>query len=159
MPLGYVTLEEANKYVETHYLETDDARLRWEDLEDESKEVLLVRSFEGIDSLPFPGRKTYPSQEECFPRYPSTEVPLRIKYAQIENALALSEDSYDAESSFYERLQRYGIQSYSIGNLSETFGSVVSGGSSDVITFSSVGIVSNRAKQYLLPYLRGGYKI
>ena len=39
--IGYVTLEEADAYVETHYLEVEDARTNWEDLENESKEILL----------------------------------------------------------------------------------------------------------------------
>lgn len=157
--IGYVTLEEANAYVETHYLETEDARTNWEDLEDESKEILLRKSFECIDSLIFTGRKTFPDQSTSFPRFPETEVSQKIKFAQIENALSLSDDSVQEESSFYSKLKSFGIQSYSIGNLSETFGSVSAGADSASTTLTSKGIVSTKAQQYLLPYMYGGFRI
>lgn len=157
--IGYVTLEEANTYVETHYLETEDARVTWEDLEDESKEILLRKSFECIDNLTFTGRKTFPGQNTSFPRYPEPEVSQKVKYAQIENALALSDASVQEESDFYNKLKSFGIQSYSIGNLSETFGSVSSGTTSINTMLTSKGIVSTKAQQYLLPYIYGGFRI
>lgn len=157
--IGYVTLEEANDYVRTHYLETEDVRINWEDLEDESKEILLRKSFECIDSLIYTGRKTFPEQDTSFPRYPETEVSQKVKYAQIENALTLSDASVQEESSFYNKLKSFGIQSYSIGNLSETFGSASTGSTSVNAELTSKGIVSTRAQQYLLPYIYGGFKI
>lgn len=157
--IGYVTLEEADAYVETHYLEVEDARTNWEDLENESKEILLRRSFEAIDNLVLTGRKTFPDQDTSFPRYPSTEVPARVKYAQIENALSLSDASIQEDTAFYSKLKSFGITSYSIGNLSETFGASSAEADSVNTSLTAKGIVSTKAQQYLLPYIYGGFRI
>ena len=77
--IGYVTLEQANEYVATHYISTDNLRVGWEMLTDEDKAALLLRSFETIELLPFAGRKAVPGQENAFPRFPETEVPNQIK--------------------------------------------------------------------------------
>lgn len=159
MTIGYVTLEEANQYIETHYLETEEARTMWEDLDDDSKEILLRRSHEAIDCLPFPGRKTYPDKPESFPRYPKTEVPYQIKHAQIENALSLSDTSISAEKDFYDKMRSFGISSYSIGNLSESFGSATVGASGIKEQLGSVGVLSSRAQMLIAPFLYGGFRI
>ena len=155
--IGYVTLDEANTYVQEHYTLEDNDRIFWENLSDDSKAVYLRNSFESIERLPFAGRKTNPEQVTAFPRFPSTEIPLDIKYAQIENAVSLNAQSSSADtafdSSFYQQMQLYGISSYSIGNLSES----LSDRSTNV--FVSSGIVSYKASNLLGPFLNGGYKI
>ena len=87
---SYVTVEEANVYIQNNLLTTDPLRISWEALFDEEKQVLLNRSAAVINSLPFPGRKMNVNQENAFPRYPNTDVPDDIKAAQIENALTTS---------------------------------------------------------------------
>lgn len=153
--VGYVTLEEADTYVATHYVEDSDERTCWEDLDDSDKNVLLLVSYEAIERLPFPGRKTIASQDSSFPRYPSREIPKDIKYAQIENALALSDSTSSEDTKQYERLWNAGVSSYSIGNLSETIGQASAG----LATLSQSGVDSPKAKKLLLPYLSGGYRI
>nr|DAF76497.1 MAG TPA: Putative Head Tail Connector Protein [Caudoviricetes sp.] len=153
--IGYVTLEEANLYVATHYVEDSDERTHWEDLDDSDKQVLLLTSFEAIERLPFPGRKTLNSQSTMFPRYPSTEVPIDIKAAQIENAVAQSDSDELEDAKQYERLWNVGVSSYSIGNLSETIGTASFG----VSATSQSGITSAKAKKILIPFLSGGYSI
>lgn len=153
--IGYVTLEEANDYVATHYLLTDDLRISWESLPDEDKIVLLTKSFQTIELLPFTGRKLNSDQSTVFPRWPQKEVPIAIKWAQIENALARSDASNEEDAKHYERLWTYGVESYSIGNLSER----TSSGTYSLRGAQSTGIVSALAERLLRPYLGGGYRM
>lgn len=153
--IGYVTLEEADLYVATHYVEDSDERTYWEDLDDSDKQILLLTSYEAIDRLPFPGRKTYDSQETMFPRYPMNTIPRDIKAAQIENALVNANEAESEEAKQYERLWSAGVSSYSIGNLSETVGNATYG----VSATAQSGITSAKAKKLLIPFLSGGFNI
>ena len=49
--MSYNTVEQANAYVASHYLSSDEARVRWELLNDEHKQVLLHKSHDIIDEL------------------------------------------------------------------------------------------------------------
>lgn len=153
--IGYGTVAEADEYVETHYIEDSSERSYWEDLDDSDKKVLLLVSFEAIERLPFPGRKTLVSQNTMFPRWPYKEVPRDIWAAQVENALSMSDTTESEEAKQYERLWSAGVSSYSIGNLSET----VSNASYGVSAVTQGGIISPKAKKLLLPYISGGYRI
>ena len=153
--IGYVTLEEANEYIKTHYLSEDSLRLGWEDLLEEDQVVLLNKSFQVLELLPFAGRKFDPKQANGFPRWPQQEVPVAIKWAQIENALAKSDISNEEDAKFYERLWMYGVESYSIGNLSER----TSTGSYSVNGAQATGVTSAIADRLLRPYLGGGYRM
>ena len=94
--IGYVTLEQANTYIGTHYISTDNLRLSWEALSDVDKTALLLKSFETIESLPFAGRKAQKDQTTAFPRWPDSVVPNQVCWAQIENALTSSDTSASA---------------------------------------------------------------
>ena len=153
--IGYVSLEEANDYIATHYLLIDDLRISWESLPDEDKIVLLTKSFQTIELLPFAGRKLSPNQSTVFPRWPQQEVPAAIKWAQIENALAKSDTSNEEDAKYYERLWTYGVESYSIGNLSER----TSTGTYSLRGAQATGITSAIAERLLRPYLGGGYRM
>lgn len=153
--MTYVDVAYADAYVTTHFLSTDSLRLNWETLSDDDKEVLLQRSFEAIESLPFSGHKSDPSQPNVFPRCPATEVPIAIKNAQVENAVSLSDSSTSEDAAFYEKLWQFGVESYSIGNLSEKTSSGAWGRGAT----AAHGIVSARATNLLQPYLSGGFKI
>lgn len=155
--IGYVTLEQANEYIATHYISTDNLRVSWEALTDEDKSALLLKSFDTIELLPYSGRKTDPSQETAFPRYPMQEVPKQVKYAQIENALTMSDTSATEEAEHYGRLWQFGVQSYSIGNLSERIseGAWSSGSTTSVAS----GLVSTAATRLLKPFMLGSYRI
>lgn len=149
--VGYVTVEESDLYVSTHYVEDSEERARWEDLDEDDKKVLLLNSFEAIEAIPFPGRKLSPLQESAFPRYPNKDVPKAIKIAQIENALYLSDTSLAEDQSEYDKMWGAGVSSYTIGNLSESFQS-----SSTLIQSS---VASPKAKKMLIPFMSGGYRI
>lgn len=153
--IGYVTLEEADLYVATHYVEDSNERIYWEDLDNSDKQVLLLTSFEAIERLPFPGKKTYDAQETVFPRYPATEVPKDIKAAQIENALSQADTDELEDAKQYERLWNAGISSYSIGDLSESIGNASYG----ISAATQSGITSAKAKKIIIPFLSGGFNI
>lgn len=156
--MAYVDVSYADEYISKHFLSTDELRIGWEELTEEDKEVLLQRSFEAIECLPFPGRKTDPKQTTAFPRCPYTEVPEAIKNAQVENAITLSDSSTSEDTAFYQKLWQFGVESYSIGNLSERTSSGAWGRGTGAGSVSS-GIVSARATQLLQPFLSGSYDI
>ena len=153
--IGYVTLQEADEYVRTHYISADELRAGWEALSSEDRSVLLTRSFQVLELLPFTGRKFDPKQPNAFPRWPSQDVPEAIKWAQIENAVSKSDTSNVEDEKYYERLWMYGVESYSIGNLSER----TSTGSYSVGGAQKTGIASAEANRLLRPYLGGGYRM
>lgn len=155
--IGYVTLEQANTYIATHYISTDPLRVAWGELDDADKAALLLKSFETIELLPFTGRKAEIGQPNAFPRWPSQEVPNQIISAQIENALSLSDTSATDEAAHYGRLWQFGVNSYSIGDLSEHIseGAWSSGSTSSAAS----GIVSIVATRLLKPFLIGSYRI
>jgi len=149
MTFGYVTVAEADEYVRTHYLSTDPTRLAWEQLFDEDKAVLLIVSFEAIERLVYRGRRAAKGQKTAFPRYPDTEVPTQVKHAQIANAVVAADPEYHKDVDFYNKLRSFGIESYQIGNLSESL----------VDSWSGQGVYSQEALRLLQPYLQGGFRI
>ena len=153
--IGYVTLEEAGQYISTHYLSNDALRQSWESLSDDDRVVLLTKSFQAIELLPFTSRKLNPDQNTVFPRWPCKEVPEAIKWAQIENALAKSDASNEEDAKHYERLWTYGVESYSIGNLSER----TSTGTYSLRGAQYTGVTSAIAERLLRPFLGGGYRM
>lgn len=152
--MSYSTIAEANAYVMSHYVSTDEARIRWDSISDEDKQVLLTRAHDVIDALPLTGRKTHVDQPDAFPRFPWREVPDAIKSAECELALSLSDEAATASLEDYRKMVDYGIQSYSIGNFSETLLSY-SKNSVEI----KYGLISSQAKQLLTPWLTGGYRI
>lgn len=153
--IGYVDVAYADTYISEHFLSTDSLRVSWEALTDSDKEILLRRSFESLEALPYVGHKYALDQTTAFPRCPYPEVPNAVKAAQVENAVSLSDTSVAEDAAFYEKLWQFGVESYSIGNLSEHTGSGAWGRGST----TSYGIVSATAARLLQPYISGGYRI
>ena len=78
-------------------------------------------------------------------------------HAQIENALSSADTSTAEEAAHYGRLWQFGVQSYSIGNLTEHISEGAwSGGSTNA---AATGIISSVANRLLRPYLAGSYNI
>lgn len=156
--LGYATVEQADQYVSEHYISTDPLRIAWNALSQEDKQIILNVSAEAINSLPYPGRKYDPTQENAFPRYPSQQVPAAIFAAQIENAISVSDSSSSEDAALYQRMWSFGIASYKIGNLSESIGSA-SGGATLSAQMLQNGIVSTKAQALIKPFMGGAYCI
>jgi hypothetical protein len=135
-----------------------------------TQEWYLQRATKIIDSLSFGGYKLLSTQDRQFPRkydptdslnpwgntysedswgyiYDSSDVPDDVKEACCEEALALYEFYTDSASSKRQSLQNQGVKSYSIGPLSETFGTVEAGGS------STYGLKSTIAYDLLQKYI------
>lgn len=143
----YATIVEANEYVKNYYSSTNPLRAIWESLSDEDKQVLLNRAEQAIDSLPLKGCPL--EGGKAFPRSPFQETSMeKARVATIELAL----QSQDQEAEERRRLQRQGVKSYKIGDLSETFKDTSGSASSASFAMSVVSA-------YLGDWLGGGYRI
>ena len=104
----YVTVTEADEIVRERFSRYDGLRIFWEVLDEEEKESYLLRAAEQIDALAYPGRKTYPTQDMAFPRFPDQVVPLKVKVAQVYNALGVLNaeigQSAKEHQDLYERM-------------------------------------------------------
>jgi hypothetical protein len=116
----------------------------WSGADSETKEKALKQATRQIDRQPLRGRKTETGQALAFPRYPDTEVPEAVKEACCEEALAILESG----NSQRRKLQQEGVQSFTLGNMSETF----SAG-------AGKGLLSQEAKELLRPWLIGAVMI
>jgi hypothetical protein len=136
---SYCTIEEANEYFA--------GRLHaesWGETSDADKEKALRQATKEIDRQRLNGRKTNPSQPLAFPRYPDAEIPQNVKEACCEEALAILERG----NSQRKKLQQEGVQSFSLGNMSETF-----------VAGAGKGLLSQEAKELLQPWLIGAVNI
>jgi len=113
----------------------------WEQADESTKEKALRQATRAIDRQPLRGRKTETGQALAFPRYPDTEIPEVVKEACCEEALALLERG----NSQRRKLQQEGVQSFSLGNMSETYAAG-----------AGKGLLSQEAKELLRPWLLGG---
>lgn len=158
----YVTVDEAEEYLKNLPLSSKISMYSNFLIQSpETQENALKLSCLQLETLSYVGRKSNPDQVLSFPRYipphsPTDEVPLLIKYAQIELAAALCDSKSIEKKAFYDNLKSYGIKSYSMGNLSETFAS--SGAALSCAT-SAENLISARARQYVQPFLVKGVSI
>ena len=89
---SYVTLNEANEYIDTHYGDTNDLACYWRVLGDTSQERWLLKSIQQLENVVLTGIKEKQDQPLAFPRvrcYKEFTVPQEVKDAQVENALGL----------------------------------------------------------------------
>jgi hypothetical protein len=136
---SYCTIEYADEYFAGRlYAES------WGETSDADKEKALRQATKEIDRQLLKGRKATDTQELAFPRYPDTEVPETVKEACCEIALALLERG----NSQRHKLQQEGVQSFTLGNMSETYASG-----------AGRGLLSQEAKELLRPWLLGGVNI
>lgn len=152
--VGYVTVEEASIYVSMHYASTDALRVAWEAMTEADQAVYLLRSYDLLERLPFVGKKYQQDQTSQFPRWPNEEVPQDIKDAQVANAVSLTDSSHADDDEFYEKLWQYGVESYRIGNFSES-----SSNGSWSKSRANKALASPVATKLVQPYLNGGYRI
>jgi len=136
---SYCTIEYADEYFKNR-LHAES----WGETSEADKEKALKQATRAIDRQLLTGRKTNPEQELAFPRYPDTEVPEAVKEACCEEALAILEIG----NSQRRKLQQEGVQSFSLGNMSETFAAG-----------AGKGLLSQEAKELLRPWLLGAVNI
>lgn len=155
----YSSVKEADSYISTHYTSKSAAYKRWNALSEDDKTVYLNNAFDSIECLKFGGRKAVPEQETAFPRLPyqyghtDSGVPERVKSAEIELALYLSDEKKQESSEKRSKLIADGVKSFSLGDLSESYGdNVQSASKSSVYDCKKAAIL-------LAPYLSGGFEI
>jgi hypothetical protein len=132
---SYCTIEYADEYFSGR-LHAE----RWGETSDADKEKALRQATKEIDRQQLRGRKVNSGQALAFPRYPDTEVPEAVKEACCEEALALLESG----NSQRRKLQQEGVQSFTAGNISETY-----------MPGAGKGLLSQEAKELLRPWLLG----
>lgn len=147
---SYVTLAEANTYVQNNFLSTSQARVSWNALDDGDKEVLLRASCSQMQLLPYVGCKKDRDQRLSFPRMYQDSVPYEVKSAQIENALVMQNSSITTEIEQRQQLQAQNVEEFQLGPLREKYGTSRS---------NAPSLFSIRATGLLKPWLSGGYKI
>lgn len=160
----YISLADCTTYLAANYISTDVKYVAWLALTDGNKEILLRQAAKLIDRQPLQGYKYNVNQAMAFPRYIYTEyhkhdkhlhpllrtngfysdgtVPTAVKNAQCEIALQLAQGPSERAE-----MQRQGVKSFSIGNLSESY------------TGTKNNIPSFEAHELLAPYLGGGFRI
>ena len=136
---SYCTIEYADEYFKKR-LHAES----WGEADDSTKEKALKQATRAIDRQLLKGRKTNPEQELVFPRYPDTEVPEAVKEACCEEALTMLERG----NSQRRKLQQEGVQSFALGNMSESY-----------VAGAGKGLLSQEAKELLRPWLLGAVMI
>lgn len=146
----YINLDEMNTYVKENYVSSDPLRIQWEAMDEADKNVYLNRAYNFINSLPFTGRPAHATQPGAFPRAGNftTQDFLKVKYAQAEQALAMSDVVASSETEDRLRLRRAGVTEYSIGDLSEKFGNG-----------AATSLLCENARRYLVKWLQGGFRV
>ena len=136
---SYIDIEGADEYFS--------GRLHaesWTGATDSNKEAALKQATRTIGRLLLKGRKADEDQKLDFPRYPDDEVPEAVKEACCEEALALLERG----NSQRRKLQQEGVQSFTLGNMSESYAAG-----------AGKGLLSQEAKELLRPWLLGSVNI
>ena len=159
----YISLDDAQEYLSENYISTDEKLIAWNALSSNDKEVLLRKALRVVESQPYTGFKKYTSQTLEFPRaiytsipqdiyepspiwpdnwYVQSAVPNAVKYAQCEIAIEMTSGTPNRV-----KLQRQGVKSFTLGNLSESYSGAQN------------AIISQEAKELLRPYIGGGQRI
>lgn len=159
----YISQADATAYVIAHYVSTDPRAIAWAALSSDNKDAHLRKAAQTVDRQPVVGIKALSTQTMQFPRaiftntgayqltashslgsgwYIQPEVPADVKAAQVEIALELS-----VGISTRTDLQRQGVKSFSLGKLSENYGS----GKANALPYE--------ARELMAAYLLGGAAI
>ena len=98
---SYVSLDEADDFVEQNYSEKNNLACHWKVLSDSTKSIYLVKSARQIDSQMYAGRRLTRLQFMAFPRsegWKHCTIPDEVKIAQIINALAIFNERLKKDS-------------------------------------------------------------
>lgn len=144
----YISVTDATAIINRNFL--TEQRILWANTGVAELEILLRRSAEMIDALPFHSTFEQPYQKMAFPRK-KYGTPEAIKTAQALTAFRLLEDiKNNNRAEARAILQAQGVTAFSIGDLSETYGDKQS---------KTYLLQDERTASLLRPYLNGGYPI
>lgn len=171
----YISLADADTYISENYPSTSTEYVAWDGLSDADKEIYLKKATKKIDRQILRGIKAIDSQTLEFPRaihsndrfynnnvvgvsvnrydnyIVESEVSEAVKAAQVEEALSISINGNSISNR--QSLQQQGVKSFSLGDLSETYGTGLASG------FNSTVLASSEAKELLKYYLAGSVRI
>jgi len=138
----YLSIDEADEIISSTH--KDELSGKWLALPNQDKEVHLRNATYRIDCLHFSGYKHKPNQPLQFPRGMSTDIPLKVKLATAEEALAAT----DTELLRRISMRQQGITSITLGSASESY-------SSSVADSYNCPLLSQTAYSYLRQYMVG----
>ena len=171
----YISLADANTYMSSNYVSTSTEYTTWDALSDGDKEIYLKNATKRIDRQILRGVKAVETQTLEFPRalktycndyvrpvygvnprrgyeyVVETEVSQRVKDAQCEEALTLSVDGSTVSKRL--ELQRQGVKKFTLGDLTEEYGTGVNSSA------NSTKLSSVTAKELLKYYVAGSVGI
>lgn len=150
---SYITVGYADEYIGGHYRPSHPHRDRWETLDKEERESFLKAACEELERVKWHGRAASKDQPLSFPRLPyqdrtAVEAPERIKRAQAELALWLSDEQGQEDLRQREQIRLQGIKSVNLGSLAMSFAEGAK---------SELALVCPAALRLITPYLNGGY--
>ena len=140
---GYVTIDEADEFISSHFLSSSVERDGWEHTTSEDKAVLLQNALESIENNIFTGSKTNPFQELSFPRNGSDVVPDDIKAAQIFEAV---EEGF-GDTTAFDSVEK-GIKSETIGKIRTSYFPEA------FVMYSGSSIKSTKVQKILNKYIK-----
>lgn len=151
---SYITVEYSDRYVGERYRVGSTERSRWEALDENERESLVKAACEELERVKWRGRAVNKDQTLAFPRVPyqdrlAGEAPERVKKAQAELALWLSDERGREDIRQREQMRLQGVKSVSLGSLSMSFAEGAG---------SELALVCPAAAKLLAPYLSGGYE-
>lgn len=142
----YITVQEGDEFISSLLPSLDPERTAWMQLSEADKAVYITQAMLRIEALPYSGTAAVEGQANMFPRYGQDAVPEAVQQALAMEACAIP--AVYAEAQERTRLQAQGVQSFSVGKLSESYG--YAGGKQ---------LYSGIARYLLEPYLVGGVPI
>lgn len=172
---SYISVADATTYIASNYTSTSSVYTAWNALSAGDKEIYLRKATKKIDRQMLRGIKAIDSQVLEFPRaiksnerfydedvvgvsvsrynnyVVESSVSQLVKDAQVEEAVALNIDGGGLSNR--QKLQRQGVKSFSLGDLSEEYGAGLSS------SFNSTTLASLEAKELLKYYLAGTVRI
>lgn len=151
---SYITARYADEYISGNYRAGSTDRNRWEAIGEEERESFLKAACEELERINWHGRAVSKDQPLSFPRLPyqertAEEAPERIKKAQAELALWLSDEQGQEDLRQREQIRLQGIKSVSLGSLSMSFAEGAK---------SELPLICPAAARLITPYLNGGYE-
>ena len=169
----YITVADADTYVDLFYLSADAKKVAWDLLSDADKEILLRRATQSLENIKYPGFKQEENQTLSFPRHSNALIPLRrnytysaywsdlwlestavpddVKFSEVEEALEMASPSSD---SGRKATLTSGLKNWSLGKWSQTN----HGGGSGTGTPATI-LLSIKAQELLASLSNGSFSV
>lgn len=133
--MAYISIEEADEYINLHSVDRD----LWQNASEDLKTVVLEEASDHIDLLRFRGRKIDITQSREFPRYldeilidselffqgtpiDQTKVPEEVKAACCLEAIEILRELNHADIKERRLLQEQNVKDVSYGTTRESYG-------------------------------------